>query len=293
MKARPASRWLPSVNLDRVCIHAQTSDRKVFLALPNYIVTRSHFLRSRSSAYRRLLELKSIRTGSTVTFYDSPRAPWIPNVKVLLRASEREGLAAADVLAVLELLDHRRFSLFEIAVDFPKQAGIGLKFVQEHALFGKSRWKSRRIGISWWGTRRSAKFVRVYRRPSGTFRVELEFHSPWLRQHHIRDCFDFRRIPNLVIPRHLCFYRLDWPAVTRKIRQSLPNPPLALRNLGWGRDDLDGTLRFLRNELSFTNTHRFLVPLALNGRVARALQLWAAQWPRRPFRLTDFRRIDE
>lgn len=153
-------------------------------------------------------------------------------------------------------------------------------------VFGKSRWTARKADITWFGTRRSAKFVRAYRKPKiGVFRVELEFHSSWLRHHRIKDCFDFWRIPELVMGRHIFFCELNWPVVIRNIRRTVPNAQLALRNLMWERHDLHATLRFLRRELGFRNTHRLLIPLELNKLALSALKRWAAQWPERPFSL--------
>jgi hypothetical protein len=119
----------------------------------------------------------------------------------------------------------------------------------------------------------------------GVFRIELEFHASWLRHRGVRDLFDFSRVPDLIIRRHIFFCKLDWSTVIRNIRRSVPNAPLALRNLKWQQHDLHATLRYLRRELRFTNTHRYLLPLELNSVVARALNRWAAQWPKRPFTL--------
>ena len=206
--------------------------------------------------------------------------PWVPETKLALRAGDQLTFWPS------ELLEESRVSLFELAFDFPEQAGLNTGFVMEYLVFGKSRWAARKPGIVWFGTRRSAKFVRAYLKPKiHVFRIELHFHAAWLRRHAIYDCFDFHRIPELVMRRHISFCKLDWDAVTHRIRQSVPNAALALRNLSWEEDDLHATLRFLRRELRFTNTHRFLVPLALNDLPARALKQWAAQWPKRPSRL--------
>ncbi|HLW99795.1 MAG TPA: hypothetical protein VKR82_14195 [Candidatus Acidoferrales bacterium] len=276
----------PVVSLDRLGICADAYDRKAFLHQPGHRVLRSHFLRSSSSAYGRVLETQDTNTGATTLIYDQRRVPWIPKIKLILRAGEQRGLSPSDVLGATELLGKSRVSLLELAFDFPKQAGINTAFVMLHLLFGKSRWAARKPGIVWFGTRRSSKFVRCYLRVrTQVFRIELELHAAWLRRNEIQDCFDFQRIPGLIARRHIFFCKLDWDAVIRRIRRTVPNAPLALRNLSWEKHDLHATLRFLRGELRFTNTHRFLEPLALNGVVTHALNLWATQWPKSPFRL--------
>lgn len=283
-KASISNHLAPQMTFDRTCICAGAGDRKAFRDQPEHRVVRSQFLRS--SAYGRLLETQNTHNGVTTLFYDKPRVLWVPKTRLVLRAGDAQGLSPSDLLGAFELVDKGRFSMFELAFDFPEQAGLTTGFVMGNARFGKSRWAARKPGIVWFGTRRSAKFVRVYAKPKAhVFRIELQFNAAWLRRHKIRDCFDIRRIPGLVMRRHIFFCQLDWAAVIRNIRRSVPNARLALRNLEWERHDLHATLRFLRRELRFTNTHRFLVPLELNDLAERALKLWAAQWPKRPFGL--------
>jgi hypothetical protein len=280
----------PQVNLDRVCICAGDSERTAFRHQPMRRVLRSHFLRS--GFYGRILETQDGRTGARTLFYDQPRVSWVSKTKVVLRAGDAHGLGPADLLGALELLNESRLSLFELAFDFPEQVRLNTGFVMEHVLFGKSRWTRRKPGIVWFGARRSAKYVRAYLKPElNVFRIELEFHAAWLRRHKIYNCFDFRRIPELVLPRHLFFCELNWDAVTRRIRESVPNARLAITNLTWEEDDIHATLRFLRNELHFTNTHRFLIPLPMfNDPATRALEVWAGQWPNHPFKLSKIQR---
>lgn len=283
-KASIRNHSAPEVTFDRACICADSADRKAFRDQPGHRVLRSHFLWS--GVYQRVLETENVGTGARTLLNDLPRVPWVPQTRLVLRAGDARGLSPSDLLGAFELVDKGRLSMFELAFDFAEQAGLNTAFVMEHVVFGKSRWTARKVGIVWFGTRRSAKFVRSYEKATkGVFRIELEFHAGWLRRHGVKDCFDFRRIPGLVMRRHIFFCQLDWAAVIRNIRRSVPNARLALRNLEWERHDLHATLRFLRRELRFTNTHRFLVPLELNDLAERALKLWAAQWPKHPFGL--------
>ena len=275
---------VPAVVLDRLGLSAQNANRDDFVRQPGYTVVRSHFLRS--GAYERVLETRHMTSGATTLFYDRPRASYFPAIRVLLRAGDKVGLLPADVLGAYEKLENCRISLLELALDFPAPSGVTMGFLLGHTTFGKSRWFGRMAGLNWFGERRSSKLVRVYLRPEKrVLRVEFEFHCGWLRRNGIHDCYDFWKLPQLIVPRHISFCELDWEGVTRYIRRHVPNPALALRNLSWQKNDLNATLRFLRQTLGIRNTHRFLKPLALNEVVFRALKRWAAEWPRRPFKL--------
>lgn len=204
----------------------------------------------------------------------------------MLVADDATGLRQADVLPLLELLPDVALVLVEIAIDFPQELALGVSFVMAHMLFGKSRYAGRKLGIVWFGTRRSAKFVRAYWKVSiRCLRIELELHSVWLRRHKIADIFDFAKLPGFIVSRHIRVSRLNWPAIHSAISRSGANRSLALRNLRWQARDLYATLRFLRREIGLRNTHRFLIPLKTNRTILEALNAWARQWHRRPFRL--------
>lgn len=272
------------VILDRVCIRADSCDRRAFVQQPGHRVERGH--RLRKGPYGQVLETTDIKTGVTTLFYDRLRAPWFSPTQVVMIASDKHALAPGDLLAAFELLPNARLSRIELAIDFPEQVGLNVGFVMGHVLFGKSRFANRRPGYVSFGTWRSSKFVRAYRKSElRVFRIELQFNAAWFRRVGIRDCFDFWRIPELVLRRHILFCKLDWDALRHYIKKTLPNADRALELLEWQPDDLHATLRFLRGELRLANTHRFLIPLALNHEVARALKHWADEWPTHVFSL--------
>jgi hypothetical protein len=272
------------VVLDLVCIRADSVERRAFVHQPGHRVDRGHLLKK--GAYGQVLVTTDIETGATTLYYDRPRAPWFSPTKVKLIASDTHALAPVDLFAAFELLPNARLSRIELAFDFPIESGLTAGFVVRNVLFGKSQWFDRRPGLVRFGTRRSAKFVRAYIKPKlHVFRIELQLNAAWFRRAGIRDCFDFWRIPELVLRRQILFCKLDWDALRRCIKKTVPNADRALELLEWQPDDLHATLRFLRGELRLTNTHRFLIPLALNHEVARALKDWADQWPRHVFGL--------
>ncbi len=270
--------------LDRLIFYATEFQKAAFLALPGYRCSRSHFLRS--SAYRRLIELQSENSGAKIQIYYGRRVPWVAPCKIVLIADDPTGLQPSQVFAALELLTQAKLSMVELACDFNGSSGVDVAFVQRHVLFGKSRFLARKPGIMWFGSRRSSKLVRTYWKPEiCAFRIELELHSRWLRNHGIGNVFDFNLLPTLLARHHLFFCRLEWGAVFKRIRRSSRTWRFALRNLEWQRNDLLATLNFLRREVCLTNTHRLLVPLETNEVVLRALKKWARRWPPRPFGL--------
>jgi len=270
------------VRLDRVGINAGATDRQSIRSLPGFRCVRSHFLRT--GAYQRVLELNNAETGTTILFYDRAMVPWVAKAKFMLIANDKTGLQPAELLAIFELVPDSRLFLVELAFDFDRKLGVTLAFVLAHALFGKSRFRARKPGILWFGTRRSAKLVRAYWKPQiAAFRVELELHSSWLRTHAIRDLFDFSLLPSLIVPRHILFCRVNWDKVSSRLLRVHPNHSLAVRNLFWQRFELHATLSFIRDELAFPNARRFLIPLATNRIVANALNVWAQKWPKHAF----------
>jgi hypothetical protein len=127
----------------------------------------------------------------------------------------------------------------------------------------------------YYGSRKSAKLVRCYKkREVGAYRVELELHSGLLRGNGISVLDDLVRIPELVSPKHLYMVDLDW----NRLRRHLVN------KIGDGCDGVmagaqrrkESILRlhaYLRRK-GIVNTHRFLVPHAINTDVSRALREW-------------------
>jgi hypothetical protein len=270
------------LRLDRAIVCADEWQREAIRTLPGYSCVKDH--RLRTGLYERCIVLKNVN-GTRISCEYGRRVPWIPKLRVTWDANDKMGLQQPDLLPILELVSNAKLVLIELAFDFAPDLHINCGFVLAHFTFGKSRFHGKKPGIVWFGTRRSTTFVRAYWKDEiDAFRVELEFHSRWLRQHSIRDTFDFGKLPDLIVRRHIGFCRLNWAAIYRAIRGRCSNWRLALRNLQWQRHDLHSSLRFLRREVGLPNTHRFLIPLE-TSLIGDAFSAWARHWPKCPFRL--------
>jgi len=133
-----------------------------------------------------------------------------------------------------------------------------------------------------YGGRKSGKLVRCYwKEEKGVYRVEVELHSRLLTQHGISDARDLVNAARVLYPKHIQFVEFDW----EKIRLHL-----AKKEEVNGQSILAGALsraksirrvsRYLRGK-GVKNVHRFLVPLALNEEVVRALKRWTQRFKRK------------
>lgn len=125
-----------------------------------------------------------------------------------------------------------------------------------------------------YGSRKTGKFVRVYwKKELGVDRVEVELHSRLLR--NILTLDDFVYLPDIVFPQHLRFVEFDW----RRLEQHLSRRPAdECSRIIAGAKRRVASLQRVRRYLDkhgVANIHRFLVPMAMNKEVSRALDRWA------------------
>jgi hypothetical protein len=125
-----------------------------------------------------------------------------------------------------------------------------------------------------YGGRKTGKFIRCYRKKElGLDRVEVELHSSLLRGISTLD--EFLYLPDIVYPKHLQFVEFDWG----RLEQHLSKKPVneSSRILAGAKRraaSLQRVRRYLQKH-GVANVHRFLVPMALNKEVSRALDRWA------------------
>lgn len=146
---------------------------------------------------------------------------------------------------------------------------------------------SERVAVVWarknntlyYGTRKSDKLVRGYEKPEvGGYRVEMESHSGLLRRHGIVELDDLARLPEVLCPKHLQFVDLDWDHLRRHVANKMGDrSDRVIAGARQRRDSLLRLQRYLRRKGVF-NTHRFLVPRAINKDVTRALERWAREF---------------
>jgi hypothetical protein len=129
----------------------------------------------------------------------------------------------------------------------------------------------------YYGSRKADKFVRCYQKDElEVFRVEVELHASLLRSNNISTLDDFIYLPELIYPKHLQFVGLDWKRLKQYLARNLTDGES--ERVIAGARKRGASLQRLRRYFSrkgVVNVHRFLVPLALNDEVRRALNSWA------------------
>jgi len=127
-----------------------------------------------------------------------------------------------------------------------------------------------------YGSRKADKFVRCYFKDElKMFRVEVELHSSLLRQHDISTLDDFICLPEIIHPKHLQFVDLDWERLKGYLTRNFGDEG---NRINAGAAKRGASLQRLRRYLGrkgVVNVHRFLVPLALNDEIGKALNKWA------------------
>jgi hypothetical protein len=215
---------------------------------------------------------------------------WADPFRITIIPRHRAWLQFEDLNAILQLLPNFKFVVIEVAFDFPVTSIVDVRFVEEHALFGRS-WP-RFVGINplhdSWGTRKAAKFVRSYARFATDFhRIELELHSRFLRQHRIDDIQDFPRLVALLVPNHIQFARLDQRRLIEQLRRkglgSRERQNVVEQLQDREEDCLCNLLKYLRRRVQLKNVRRLLNPVDEITRVIReAIDKWARTWSPTP-----------
>jgi hypothetical protein len=139
--------------------------------------------------------------------------------------------------------------------------------------------KRLKIADLYYGSRRSDKLVRCYEKPQvGAYRVELELHSGLLRRNSISALDDLVRLPELLCPKHLEFVDFDWSQLARHLTFKIGDrSDVVIAGARHRRMSILRLQRYLRREGVF-NTHRFLMPRAINKDVRRALNRWTRKF---------------
>jgi hypothetical protein len=245
-------------------------------ALNGFKVTRDSFIRCQTNikAYERCREYRCLSDDSRIFWQYHRLKSWLRAWRISLIADDRAGLSYTQIETVLSHCQYFHFLTVEVALDFKPSAGVDTEFVRRHANFGKSR---RSHGKSesplYWGGRKSDKLVRCYKKKLlARYRVELELHSQLLKREQISTLDDFDGIPDAIYPRHIQFVDVDW----RRLKQHLlrkPNGHALIAGAQLRAASLSRLRRYLRRH-RVVNFHRFLVPLAINDKIDRALTRW-------------------
>ena len=156
-------------------------------------------------------------------------------------------------------------------------------------LFGKT-WPTQSVeNTDYWGGRKGLKRVQIYfKKEIDSLRVELDLRPKFLRKFQIEGPEDFHKLVAILPRLHIFFARLD----EQKLRQQLRNMGLrrmqqeaVVSEMKLHEDDLWMALRYLRRVVGMKNAPRVLVPIGTNKVIRRALEEWAAKWPKSPKKL--------
>jgi hypothetical protein len=211
---------------------------------------------------------------------------WAAPLRITLVPRIPGGFKRRDLETIFNALPNFTLVAMEVAWDFPIESEVDVQYVERSGIFGKSR--PRNVGInpmySSWGSRKGQKLVRSYARPeTQAHRVELELHARFLRAYGINSSDDFPRLVNILIEKHIAFFRLDRKKLNRQLQRngfSAQKQQLILEQVGDRKADLYDALRYLRRHVHLTNVQRLCRPDKLDSLVVEAAQRWIAIWNR-------------
>ena len=270
-----------TVRPDRVQLLARTWTRRV-PHIRGFNVCRDIRVHQQTAirTYPRMRNLQNFKTSTTVDLQYWAEPPWLEPVKLTIITQRSEGLQRTELQAICDHFKWTRFITFELAIDFPVESGVDRAFVLRHGLFGRSHLVEGRIfDVLRFGTRRSATLVRAYEKPElNSYRVEVEFHGRWLREHGVRRLHDVPRIANLVWPHRVWFARPDWARLAAHLsRKGLPTQKILVEAQSRARS-IRKLLDYLRRDVGLLNVHRFLRPLSINRAIRNAARTWSECW---------------
>ena len=273
--------------IDRVVLAVKELNIDSLRGIPGYRFQKKRYL-GKKSRYRRAQPIKG--TGSIkkiVVEYD--RRSWAPAYRLTIEPTDT-GLAPADLQSILELLPDFKFSLIEVAWDFPGDSAVDVAYVRRFMLSGKLWLEPGTHPYHFkCGNPKGSMIVKCYIKwELGGCRIELQLQPRFVRQHRINDIFDFQRLVEVLVPGHIHFSELDQAKLVAQLQrrgfsdQRMQNVLDMTEDLG---DSLWAALRYLRKK-GLTNVQRLCTPLDGTNRVIRkALVKLLATWPKGPARL--------
>lgn len=233
------------------------------------------------------------REGSRMKFCveSERREGWLAPYSITLFADDRTGLLPQEVFSILEVCPKTKLTLVEFALDFSPLSTVNRVFVRRWGMFGKSQrdfWNKNSAG-DWWGSRLGKKRIKSYWKDKICgHRVELRLRSRFLKQHGIRDVFDFPKFLKTLPRHHIFFARLKKQRLIERLESngiSAADVSLVTHSVEQMESDLWMTLSYLRRVVGLKNVQRLLVPLKENTIVLDAIKKFAAEWPATPRKL--------
>lgn len=132
-----------------------------------------------------------------------------------------------------------------------------------------------------YGGRKSGKLVRCYwKEEKGAYRVEVELHRRILTQYGVVSVETLANAAKAICPKHLRFADIDWEKLRLHLATRERKTGEAIFKSARKRaKSMRRVTKYLRQK-KIPNVHRFLVPLAMNDKVSRALDRWARNFKR-------------
>ena len=276
--------------MDRLQLLCAKDPRPLLATVPFLRSVRSHQLRAPKNgafqAYGRTHWFEHRHSGMKVNVEFDRQKGYLSPFRLTLYADDWMGLVPDEVSEILDGQENFKTTLIEIAFDF--QSGVNRSFLRSHALFGRSKPQPSHEHIEHFGAR-TYKLVRAYYKPGiSAFRVEVEVHSRFLRQHRIGNTHSFRELVGLLPGRHILFARLNPQKLSSRLHSmgfSIKRRNEIVRTVEGMKSDLWAALHYLRREVRMANTRRLLEPLDTNQVVRESLRTWAERWPLIPLTL--------
>jgi len=268
------------VRLDRLQFTCEKKRSFGLPDIPGFKVVSDRLVRQRTrvKTYERVRRYRNHKSGTQVFVAYKPVPKWLPPVKVTMVANDETGLQWDEVALVDKTFEGGFAVIVELALDFDESAGVDLRFIRRHALFGGSRPKTgpRYPGVRYWGSPASAKLVRCYRKASiRAFRVELQLRRACLQRYGMLGAWTLcYGIPDLVKD-HARFLRPDWAALEAHVVRRGLRAKKVLRQARLQAKSLHRLLDCLRHNLQVRNPQRFLRPMKLNREIDQAVEAWA------------------
>lgn len=131
-----------------------------------------------------------------------------------------------------------------------------------------------------YGSRKSPKLIRTYKKEElDVFRIEGEFHSPFLRQNRINTEQDINSVAHKFYPAHIRFVEIDWKRLRAYLRRKhgKQQAKQILTSARKREPSIHRVSRYLRRK-GVHNVHRFYRALPINKKVKRALEKWATDY---------------
>jgi hypothetical protein len=267
--------------LDRVQVSAD-GDLTKPPRIRGFKVVADHFVSPQAAipTRRRVQILENPKTKTKLYVQYDSVCSWLTKFKITVIAGKRRKLRRSEMERVLGAFKNARLLTVELAFDFLKVSGVDLAFVERYGIFGKSRRVLDRLyGDLRYGARSSATMVRAYEKDEiPSVRVEIEFHSSWLRKHGIANLNDLEQLAALTVPGRVKFARLDWATLfTFLSRRGFPAHKIITR-ARLHAHSIPRAMQYLRDEVGLRNVRRFLRPLKINHAIRGALKNWLSCW---------------